>query len=54
MSKSTIIKLREQESITSGVNGSYSIPLSESLLLEEGDEMIVKSVFIDASPLNHL
>ena len=49
MSVSTIIKLREQESISSGVNGSYSIPLSESLLLEEGDQVLVKSVFIDAS-----
>ena len=49
MNKSTIIKLREIEADreANNLNGNYTIKMSQNVLLEEGDQVSVKSVFLD-------
>ncbi len=49
MNKSTIIKLREIEADREAdqLNGNYTIKMSQNVLLEEGDQVSVKSVFLD-------
>ena len=46
---STILKLRQAESRDITTNGSYSISLRESVLLETGDQVKIHSVFLDTT-----
>lgn len=49
MFKTTILKLREQESTLTENNGSYTTTLAKSILLEEGDQVQIKSAIIDTT-----
>ena len=49
MEKSTIIKLRQAESTSVTTNGTYSITMNKQLLLEEGDQVKIHSVFLDTT-----
>ena len=49
MFKSTILKLREQESVLSKNNGSYTTNLSKPILIETGDQVQIKSAFLDTT-----
>jgi hypothetical protein len=49
-SKSTIIKLQQNESYSNiNNNGSYDVMLNKSLILEDGDVVQLKSVFLDTT-----
>lgn len=47
--ETSIIELKESESIkgSNPQNGSYSINLKKSLILNDGDELVIKNAFID-------
>ena len=47
--ETSIIELKESDSVLSENlnNGSYSISLKKSLVLNDGDELVIKNAFID-------
>ena len=47
MSKSTILQLRQQESSEVEQNGVWQTTLDHQVLLEEGDQVAVKAVYLD-------
>tara|TARA_R110001632_G_scaffold11851_2_gene41968 strand:- start:2321 stop:4237 length:1917 start_codon:yes stop_codon:yes gene_type:complete len=49
MFKSTILKLRQEESVPTANNGSWTTTLSKPVVIEEGDQIQIKSAFIDTS-----
>ena len=49
MFKSTILKLREEESNQSIVNGTFQTNLSHSVTINEGDQIQIKSAFLDTT-----
>lgn len=49
MEQNTLIKLRQFEANEVSINGSFKVSLSESVLLEEGDEVRVHSVILDTA-----
>jgi len=49
MFKTTILKLRQEESVPSLSNASYKTTLSRPVLINEGDQIQIKSVFLDTA-----
>jgi len=49
MFKSTILKCREQESVATIHNGTYTTNLSKPITIEEGDQLQIKSCFLDTT-----
>ena len=49
MFKSIILKLREKESVLTENHGSYTTNLSKAVMLSEGDQVQIKSAFLDTT-----
>ena len=49
MFRSTILKLREQESTLTSNNGSFTTNLSKPIMIETGDQVQIKSAFLDTT-----
>ena len=49
MEEVKLIKLRQAEANEVDINGSYKVTLAEPILLEEGDQVTVKSVILDTA-----
>jgi hypothetical protein len=49
---SSIIELRQQDATTVANNGDYTVNLGNSLLLNDGDQIVIKNVYIDTKQDN--
>ena len=52
MSETTIIKLRESEASVQNSNADFKITLDKPILMKEGDQLAIKSVFLDTITSN--
>jgi len=41
------LELRQKDAVTTNNNGDYESIVQEKILIEEGDSVVMKSVFID-------
>ena len=49
MSSTTILQLRQDEATDVSKNGSFKTLLDFPITIDEGDEVVIKSVFLDTT-----